>query len=1001
MIANAMRRWVWRGFAFMLLGIVGGRGLAEDAKPTGPAEAAARMKGPEGFRVQLFASEPEVRQPIGMTTDARGRLWVVENHTYDDAKVNFDLTKHDRILILEDADHDGRAEKRTVFWDQAQKATSVELGFGGVWVLAAPRLLFLPDRNGDDVPDGEPSVVLDGWEADAIRHNIVNGLRWGPDGWLYGRHGIQATSFVGPPGAPPDQRVALNCSIWRYHPTRQVFEVVCRGGTNSWGHDWDEHGELFFINTVIGHLWHGVPGAHFERMYGEDFNPNLYRLIPQTADHFHWDTAEKWSDIRQTGVTATTDQAGGGHAHSGLMIYQGDNWPDSARGKLYTINLHGMRVNSDVLVRRGAGYVGTHGADLLKTDDPWYRAIDLISGNDGGVFIADWSDVGECHENDGVDRRSGRIYKVTHGEARRPDRADVARLDDDALVKLQTHRNDWYSRQARHELQQRFAAGKPMAAVHKAARELLETRSENVVKLRALWTLYVTGGTQSSELIGLLDHSDEHVRTWAVRLLVDSGAPSAEVVAAFAAKAKTERSGLVLLYLASALQRLPNAQRWELAQALVNQEEFASDRVLPLMIWYGIEAAVPEAPERALKLAGARPSELLPRFIARRLTQDLAKQAGPVGELVNLLGAADTPSATRSALLTGMADALRGWRKAPVPPNWERVFPALSRSSNEPVRRVARELAVVFGSGRAQDALKALLANNGEETESRRRALQVLAEARAEGLRPLILKLLGDRDLGADAVRALAVSNDADAARVLAARFGGMSKGARVEAVVTLASRPASALVLLDAVEKRQIPREDVPAFQLRQMQGLGDPAIPERIGKLWPELHALSESTKTRIATLKAQLTPEALKAADPGNGRRLYARTCASCHVLFGEGGKIGPDITGSQRANLDYLLENLIDPSATVAADYRMSTVVLNDGRILNGIVGAGASEATMSVQTPTERLIVSRADVEESRTTALSLMPEGQLDVLTRDQVRDLIAYLMSPVQTPLP
>src|SRR5260370_399394 len=145
----------------------------------------------------------------------------------------------------------------------------------------------------------------------AVRHNIVDGLKWGPDGWLYGRHGILATSLVGKPGASASQRTPINCGIWRYHPTRKVFEVVAQGTTNAWGFDYDEHGEMFFINTVIGHLWHVVPGAHYRRMYGTGFNPHLYQLIEKTAGHFHCDPGEKWDDIRKGGVSPTTDKAGG------------------------------------------------------------------------------------------------------------------------------------------------------------------------------------------------------------------------------------------------------------------------------------------------------------------------------------------------------------------------------------------------------------------------------------------------------------------------------------------------------------------------------------------------------------------------------------------------------------------------------------------------------------------------------------------------------------------
>ncbi len=226
-----------------------------------PEDALKGMTLPDGFQVTLFAAEPDIHQPIALATDDRGRLWVAENYTYAEAAVNFDARMRDRIVIFEDVDQDGSFDKRTVFWDQGRRLTSLEIGYGGVWVLDAPNLLFIPDANKDDAPDGEPVVMLNGWDDNAARHTIVNGLRWGPDGWLYGRNGIMAISSVGVPGATPDQRLPLDCGVWRFHPTRRLFEVVCAGTTNPWGMDWDENGQLFFINTVIGHLWHVVPGS--------------------------------------------------------------------------------------------------------------------------------------------------------------------------------------------------------------------------------------------------------------------------------------------------------------------------------------------------------------------------------------------------------------------------------------------------------------------------------------------------------------------------------------------------------------------------------------------------------------------------------------------------------------------------------------------------------------------------------------------------------------------
>jgi putative membrane-bound dehydrogenase-like protein len=324
---------------------------------TPPQQSLGMIQLPEGFQATLFAAEPDVQQPISLTFDDRGRLWVAECYTYAENKLNYDDQLRDRILIFEDSDGDGKFDKRTIFWDRGNRLTSIAVGFGGVWALCSPKLLFIPDQDGDDKPDGEPVVVLDGWNAGRVRHNIVNGLMWGHDGWLYGRHGIQDYSLVGPPGSPAEKRTRLSCSIWRYHPTRKHFEIVCEGTTNPWGMDFDDNGQMFFINTVIGHLWHIVPGAHFKRMYGEDQNPYVFQLIDQCADHYHWDTGKKWNEAREP--IGATDRAGGGHAHCGMMIYLGDNWPSLYRGNVFTVNMLGYRLNRDRLERQGNGYIGT------------------------------------------------------------------------------------------------------------------------------------------------------------------------------------------------------------------------------------------------------------------------------------------------------------------------------------------------------------------------------------------------------------------------------------------------------------------------------------------------------------------------------------------------------------------------------------------------------------------------------------------------------------------
>ena len=592
-----------------------------DLKLPSPEESAAGFTLPKGFKANVFAAEPDVRQPIAMTFDDRGRLWVAECFTYADRTLIYDTNLRDRIVIFEDTDGDGKFDKRKVFHDGLQRLTSIALGFGGVWATCAPHFVFIPDKNGDDKPDAEPEVLLDGWHSGKVRHNIVNGLKWGPDGWLYGRHGILQTSKVGKPGTPDEARVKLQCCMWRYHPTRHAFEVIAEGTTNSWGHDWDKHGQMFFINTVIGHLWHCVPGSYYKRMYGKHFNPHLYELIQQTADHFHWDVGkEKWGDLKKKGLSPTTDEAGGGHAHCGMMIYQGDNWPKKYRGKLFTANFHGRRLNCERLERTGAGYVGKHEPDFLKVEDVWFRGVELDYGFDGSVYLLDWSDVGECHENDGLHRSSGRIYRITHGETKAK-AINLAELKSIELAKLQLHPNERFARHARRLLQERAGEGQDLMWAKNKLEHILAENPNVTRKLRALWCLHCIGAINADRLISLLRHKEEHIRVWAIQLLVDHGAPKSEIIDLFTKIAKTEKSGLVRLYLASALRKLPREKRWPLANALAQCDDLKDDPVFPLMLWYGIESAVSRNSTAAIKLIANCKIPKLRQFAARRLTE--------------------------------------------------------------------------------------------------------------------------------------------------------------------------------------------------------------------------------------------------------------------------------------------------------------------------------------------------------------------------------------------
>ena len=885
----------------------------EKGEPMPAEEVARTMELPKGFKCVVFAAEPDVQQPIAMSWDKKGRLWVAENYTYAENPMRWDTKLRDRIIILEDKDGDGKHDGRKVFWEGGSYLTSVEIGYGGVWVLNNGTLSFIADKNGDDVPDGEPEVLLDGFNVKTIGHNIVNGLRWGPDGWLYGRHGITDTSSVGAPGTSADKRVRMNCAIWRYHPTLKILETVAHGGTNSWGHDWNENGDLFMINTVIGHLWHVIPGAYYRRMFGTHLNPHVYEIIEQTADHFHWDTGtEKWDSIRK-GISNKTDELGGGHAHVGMLIYQGGLWPKEYYGAVLTCNLHGNRINMDTLERQGCGYVGKHAPDFMKAKDKWFRGIDLLTCPDGNVIVSDWSDSGECHDNDGVHRTSGRIYKIVYGESEKAKRSA---------------NNNWWTRM---DLEQKFENGT---------------------------------GPAPRPLLGLADASS--------------------------------KDGLVRLHTASDLQRLPLEERWPIATALAQHEEDANDRQQPLMIWYGIEPAVAADPLKGVELIREAKLPTVRRLVARRIAEMIEAKPEAVDALVALM---KEQKDVRDDVLAGLAAGLDGFSSAKKPKGWDE-FVRVAVPEPAKAGTTIQNLSVVFGSGRASDDLIVIVKNTDGDANARLNAFKSLTRSAKPELLPVIRGLINDKVLGTVSRSALAAYDDPNIPKAMLNPWPARSEEQQAATVATLTSRPSYAKALLEAIKAKKVRATAITPFQARQIRSLGDESLNTLLTEAWGEIRDTPEAKKAEFAKWEGLLKPDVLAKADPSKGRMIFMAACGACHKLYGQGGAIGPELTGSDRHNLKYLLENILDPSAVVPADFRVSVLNLKDGRTITGVIPE-QTERTLTVQTPAERLTIERTQIVKQAQLPVSLMPEGLLTALGDENVKNLIAYLMSNGQVELP
>lgn len=956
------------------------QGLTADA-------AAAAMRVPKGFRVTVCASEPDVKQPIAMALDDRGRTWIAEAYEYPQ-RADGD-TGRDRILIFEDTDGDGRFDSRKVFAEGLNLVSGLEVGFGGVWVGAAPYLMFIPDANGDDVPDAKPQVLLDGWGFQDT-HETLNAFCWGPDGWLYGCHGVFTHSNVGKPGTAEDNRVRINAGVWRYHPLRHEFEVFAHGTSNPWGVDFNMHGEAFVTACVIPHLYHMIPGARYQRQAGQHFNPYTYDDIKTIADHLHYLGSTPHSG------NGKSDQAGGGHAHAGAMFYQGGAWPKEYHDVLFMNNIHGQRLNTDVMEPSGSGYIGHHGPDFLLTGDQASQILNFRYGPDGQVLFIDWYDMQACHRREAEvhDRSNGRIYKVSYGK-QDPVKVDLTQLNDLQLAELCLHENDWYVRHSRRLLQERASQRKIDAQAIERLTEIATTHAEDTRRLRAMWARHVIG-TYDNQLIGrFMEDASPNVRGWLLRLVLEQqhGQVREGQLPHLANLATNDPSPVVRRALASVVDRIAVKDRWSIVEALAAHGEDASDHNLPLLYWYIMEPLAELDAQRALELgmkAGAK-LPLLREYMLRRIGASGDAQA--IEHLVKGLSQVDTADVQLS-FLTAIRAALSGQRKADKPKQWNELFAALSRSANEQVQLQAAVVGVTFGDPVAAERLRQELADTARPLASRADALAALLTAKHDVV-PVLVEIVGAEQqpamLREAAILGLGQYDAANIAPTLVKSYPTFNAAQQRAAIATLAGRASGAKTLLMAMRDKLIPTVDLTADLARQIELFEDSEVTALLRKHWGQVRATSVDKAALMSSTKQLINRTDLPKPDLKLGQAVFAKTCQRCHVLYGEGQKLGPDLTGSNRANLDYLLENIVDPSAVMAHEYRQSIFMTEDGQVVTGLLRSETDKA-VTVQTAEAVVVLPVAEIAQRRTSEQSMMPDDQLQQFSPHEIRSLIAYL---------
>jgi putative membrane-bound dehydrogenase-like protein len=956
-----------------------------------PEEAVQRMQVPAGFEVQLVAAEPLVRQPVCIEFDDRGRLWVIQYLQYPNpeglkrtAVDRFSRTKYDRvpqpppqgprgadrITILEDSDGDGRMDHGRDFVSGLNLTSGMAFGHDGVFILNVPYLLFYPDKNRDDVPDGDPEVLLTGFGMEDA-HSVANSLTFGPDGWLYGCQGSTVTAKI--------RGIEFQQGVWRYHPQTKEFELFCEGGGNSWGLDFDRAGNLLYSTNYGGHvLLHGVQGGYFIKSFakhGALHNPHAYGYFDH-APH---------ANFR------------GGHVTVGGIVYQADAFPESFRGKYIAGDLLGHGVYWHDIQPRGSTFQTAHGGELLVANDTWFAPTDVTIGPDGAIYVADWHDARTAHPDPDAewDRSNGRIFRIAPKGHPRAAATDFAKLTADELLNLHAHPSQWYVRRARQELARR----KGTSLLPALREQALVGRSE-AESLEALWSLHVLGGFDESLAMTLLESPHPAVRAWTIRLLGDARGVSEKMAHRLDELAEQEPATAVRQQLASTAARLPAAQALPIINANINRDIDNADPYLPLLWWWSVERHSVSGREEVLRRF-VRPtlwkSQLGRETLLTRLIRRYAAEGTSDGldSVVKLLQAAPDDAA-RDALWQPILEGLREAPRGQVAQKHTLAATVLARwqlRKNDPN---LTHLAILLGHQEPFTFALATAVDPAADAAQRVRLLGILAESPADSLvDPLLALAESDQP---EAVRLAALSGlaRADNERVAPALIAlhGSTKSPTLQNAIrgVLLGRKVSARAWLLAVDRGEIAAERTPLEQVRQVALLEDIQLDALVTQHWGKLTAATREEKlAEVRRLNNDLRAALGNAA---SGKAVYQKHCAACHQLHGAGTKLGPDLTTANRADREFLLSSLVDPSGVIRKEYVSVVVRTTGGRVLTGLPVAREGGGLTLADAKNERTTLAAADIEELRESAVSLMPDDLYRQLSPSELRDLFAFLQA-------
>jgi putative membrane-bound dehydrogenase-like protein len=974
--------------AALLAALWPGGGSVTHAQGYPPHEAVSHMTVAPGFEVSMFAAEPEVRQCILVQFDDRGRLWTIQYLQYPNPaglkRVQVDRYSRtvydripepppkgpkgaDRLTILEDTDGDGRADRFHDFISDLNLATGLAFGYGGVFVMQAPYLLFYPDRDRDDKPDGHPEVLLSGFGMEDAQA-MANHLTWGPDGWLYGLNGSTTTCKI--------RGIEFQQGVWRYHPVTRQFELFCEGGGNVYGLTFDADGQLFYSSNGTRPAWHAVQGAYYHKQFskhGELHNPYAF-------GYFQFVPHENYR---------------GGHVTCGGTFYYGDSFPSSFRGKYLCTNLLAHEIQWHSFFPLRSTFRSRREGELVVTNDTWVAPVDLTVGPDGAAYVADFYDKRTAHPDPDADwdRTNGRIYRIQEKGAKRAPHVDLNTLTSDQLVDRLGETNDWYVRLARRILAQR----RDRSVIPRLRRLALEAPHSHLA-LEALWALYVSGGFDDQVAIHLLSHGSPAVRQWTIRFLGDQRDVSDTIQRHLIELARSESSPVVRCQMAASARRLPVNRSLPLAWVMAHRTADAEDPFIPLLLWWAVESKAGADRTRVLETFAAPAGWKLPLVrdtILTRLMRRYAMEASTdsLSACARLLATAPN-EADRQLMLVNLDLGLGGRRLRSFPEDLRIALAKLGQPETTTNVRLLR-VALACGNAAAHERLLELATQPRLANADRVACLEVLGQMGEASCVPRLLPLLAleeQHDVEIAALRALAHFDDPRIPVKVLAEYPRYSEKLKTICRQVLLSRKAWVAAFLGQVGPGPFDPKKVSVEELRGLEVFADDKINALVAKHWGRI--TRGTPEEKLADIRRFNND--LRAA-PGGARAGYAvfkEHCAKCHKLFDEGENIGPDLTTANRKDQGYLLTSMVDPSSYIRVEYLSVQVITTDGRVFTGIITENAPDSITLVDSKAEKIRLARSSIDELVPSQISQMPEDQLKTLTPQQLRDLFAYLKS-------